>query len=180
MYELKEIKDYKQVWFLGKKASKTRYSKVTKTKGYHTTLQKDDEKRTAVSDFGGSYFVKDRDQPLIQTLYYMSPEMLLGKRCSPATDMWSLGCMLAELHLGHRLFHGRDNVDQFSCIMKVLGTPPTELLVEAPKRNKFFVKNPTTTTTIPPQTFQIKRIQLCAAVRPPYVTALCCSVDRQQ
>uniref|UniRef100_A0A3B4TH73 dual-specificity kinase n=1 Tax=Seriola dumerili TaxID=41447 RepID=A0A3B4TH73_SERDU len=96
------------------------------------------EKRTAVCDFGGSYFVKHRHQPLIHTLYYMSPEMLLGKRCSPAIDMWSLGCVLAELHLGRCLFRGCNYKDQFSCIMKVLGIPPPEVLVQAPKKSDFF------------------------------------------
>ncbi|XP_056244143.1 dual specificity tyrosine-phosphorylation-regulated kinase 4-like isoform X1 [Seriola aureovittata] len=96
------------------------------------------EKRTAVCDFGGSYFVKHRHQPLIHTLYYVSPEMLLGKRCSPAIDMWSLGCVLAELHLGRCLFRGCNYKDQFSCIMKVLGIPPPEVLVQAPKKSDFF------------------------------------------
>uniref|UniRef100_A0A3B4WR69 Protein kinase domain-containing protein n=1 Tax=Seriola lalandi dorsalis TaxID=1841481 RepID=A0A3B4WR69_SERLL len=67
------------------------------------------------------------DQPLIHTLYYVSPEMLLGKRCSPAIDMWSLGCVLAELHLGRCLFRGCNYKDQFSCIMKkvvmLIGVP---------------------------------------------------------
>ncbi|XP_071362659.1 dual specificity tyrosine-phosphorylation-regulated kinase 4-like [Trachinotus anak] len=100
--------------------------------------KKGGEKRTAVCDFGGSYFARDRDHPLIHTLYYMSPEMLLGKRCSPATDMWSLGCLLAELHLGHCLFRGCNYAEQFNCIMKVLGVPPPELVMEAPKRKNFF------------------------------------------
>lgn len=46
--------------------------------------------------------------------------MLLGKRCNTAVDMWSLGCMLAELYLGRCLFDGQDIKDQFSCIMKVI------------------------------------------------------------
>uniref|UniRef100_A0A665TIF3 dual-specificity kinase n=1 Tax=Echeneis naucrates TaxID=173247 RepID=A0A665TIF3_ECHNA len=78
------------------------------------------------------------DQPVIHTLYYISPEMLLGKRCGPATDMWSLGCTVAELHLGRRLFRGCDTADHFCCIMKVLGVPPPELLIAAPKRHNFF------------------------------------------
>ncbi|XP_054475521.1 dual specificity tyrosine-phosphorylation-regulated kinase 4-like [Anoplopoma fimbria] len=41
---------------------------------------KDNDVHTAVGDFGGSYFVKSRDQPLIHTKNYSSPEMLLGKR----------------------------------------------------------------------------------------------------
>uniref|UniRef100_A0A3Q1I0S8 Protein kinase domain-containing protein n=1 Tax=Anabas testudineus TaxID=64144 RepID=A0A3Q1I0S8_ANATE len=82
--------------------------------------KKDGETRAALSDFGGSYFAKDRDRPPIQTLFYMAPEMLLGKTCNLAVDMWSLGCMLAELYLGRCLFDGNDIIDQFSCIMKVI------------------------------------------------------------
>nr|XP_057932150.1 dual specificity tyrosine-phosphorylation-regulated kinase 2-like [Doryrhamphus excisus] len=39
----------------------------------------------------------------------MSPELLLGKTSSPATDMWSLGCMLAELDRGYALFGSPDS-----------------------------------------------------------------------
>ncbi|KAM7414001.1 hypothetical protein PAMA_019022 [Pampus argenteus] len=59
------------------------------------------------------------DQPLMGTLYYMSPEILLGKMCCTATDMWSLGCTLAELHTGNLLFDGDDDEDQLDCIMKM-------------------------------------------------------------
>lgn len=60
------------------------------------------------------------DHPLTHTLCYMSPELLLGKKCGPAIDMWSLGCMLAELHFGHNLFRGPDVGKQFKAIMDVI------------------------------------------------------------
>ncbi|KAM7396259.1 hypothetical protein PAMP_019316 [Pampus punctatissimus] len=95
-------------------------------------------KHAAVADFAGSCFMENLDQPLMKTLYYMSPERLLGKTCCTASDMWSLGCMLAELYTGNLLFDGNDETDQVDCIMKVLGVLPTELLENAPRRNKCF------------------------------------------
>uniref|UniRef100_A0A3Q2YBP2 dual-specificity kinase n=1 Tax=Hippocampus comes TaxID=109280 RepID=A0A3Q2YBP2_HIPCM len=71
----------------------------------------DKENNAAVSDFG--------DRPTIYTLPYMSPELLLGKISTPATDMWSLGCMLAELDRGYALFGGHTKADMFYSITRV-------------------------------------------------------------
>ncbi|XP_060933242.1 dual specificity tyrosine-phosphorylation-regulated kinase 4-like [Limanda limanda] len=100
--------------------------------------KKNDERQSAVTDFGGSFYTTERDKPLVFTLSYMSPELLLGKRCRTATDMWSLGCIIAELHLSQRLFKGPDTHSIFSSIMEVLGIPPEELLADSPQRKQFF------------------------------------------
>uniref|UniRef100_A0A668AK82 Protein kinase domain-containing protein n=1 Tax=Myripristis murdjan TaxID=586833 RepID=A0A668AK82_9TELE len=81
-----------------------------------------------VIDFGASCFEEKKRQKCIQTRLYMSPEMLLAKGYSFPIDMWSLGCILAELHTGSPLFDGDNWNDQFGCIMEVLGEPPMELL----------------------------------------------------
>lgn len=39
-------------------------------------------------------------------------------------DMWSLGCILAELVTGYPLLPGEDEFDQLACIMELLGMPP--------------------------------------------------------
>lgn len=39
-----------------------------------------------------------------------------------AIDMWSLGCILAELYTGYPLFPGENEVEQLACIMEVLET----------------------------------------------------------
>ncbi|KAF0040914.1 hypothetical protein F2P81_006812 [Scophthalmus maximus] len=101
-------------------------------------LRKDREKHVAVGDYGGSYLTTESHKPPIHTLNYVAPELLLGKRCSPAIDMWSLGCILAELHIGHLLFIGSNNLCQFRHIMEVLGVPPSNLLDKAPNRDMFF------------------------------------------
>lgn len=55
----------------------------------------------------------------IGTRWYRAPELLLRQPYGTAIDMWSLGCVLAELHTGHPIFTGRNELDQLSCIMQV-------------------------------------------------------------
>lgn len=44
----------------------------------------------------------------IQSRFYRSPEVLLGIPYDLAIDMWSLGCILVEMHTGEPLFSGKD------------------------------------------------------------------------
>lgn len=45
---------------------------------------------------------------------------------NPGTDIWSTGCVMAELMLGQPLFPGESGIDQLVEIIKVLGTPTRE------------------------------------------------------
>lgn len=59
--------------------------------------------------------------------YYRAPELIFGSTdYSTAIDIWSLGCVSAELMLGHPLFPGESGVDQLVEIIKILGTPTKE------------------------------------------------------
>ncbi|XP_040377320.1 cyclin-dependent kinase G-1 [Oryza brachyantha] len=61
---------------------------------------------------------------LVVTLWYRAPELLLGaKEYSTAIDMWSLGCIMAELLSKGPLFNGKSEIDQLDKIFKTLGTP---------------------------------------------------------
>lgn len=61
---------------------------------------------------------------LVVTLWYRAPELLLGaKQYSTAIDMWSLGCIMAELLSKEPLFNGKAEVDQLDKIFRTLGTP---------------------------------------------------------
>lgn len=64
----------------------------------------------------------------IQSRFYRSPEVLLGIPYDLAIDMWSLGCILVEMHTGEPLFSGANEVDQMNKIVEVLGMPPDNLL----------------------------------------------------
>jgi hypothetical protein len=74
----------------------------------------------------------------IQSRFYRAPEVLLGRPYFCAIDIWSLGCVLAELFTGNPLFAGESEVEQLCCVMEVLGPPPPELAKEASRRKTFF------------------------------------------
>ncbi|CBH15519.1 CDC2-related protein kinase [Trypanosoma brucei gambiense DAL972] len=60
----------------------------------------------------------------VVTLWYRAPEILLGeKHYTPAVDMWSIGCIFAELARGKVLFRGDSEIGQLFEIFQVLGTP---------------------------------------------------------
>ena len=48
----------------------------------------------------------------IQSRFYRSPEVLLGIPYDLAIDMWSLGCILVEMHTGESLFSGANEVSE--------------------------------------------------------------------
>ncbi|XP_038982560.1 shaggy-related protein kinase alpha-like isoform X2 [Phoenix dactylifera] len=59
--------------------------------------------------------------------YYRAPELIFGAtEYTSAIDMWSVGCVLAELLMGQPLFPGESGVDQLVEIIKILGTPTRE------------------------------------------------------
>ncbi|XP_075159188.1 minibrain isoform X2 [Haematobia irritans] len=99
-------------------------------------------KRSAIKivDFGSSCQLGQRIYQYIQSRFYRSPEVLLGIPYDLAIDMWSLGCILVEMHTGEPLFSGCNEVDQMNKIVEVLGMPPKYLLDQAHKTRKFFDK----------------------------------------
>ncbi|KAF8399906.1 hypothetical protein HHK36_015776 [Tetracentron sinense] len=65
---------------------------------------------------------------LVVTLWYRAPELLLGaKQYSTAIDMWSLGCIMAELLAKEPLFCGKTEFDQLDKIFRTLGTPSEKI-----------------------------------------------------
>ncbi|XP_013857523.1 dual specificity tyrosine-phosphorylation-regulated kinase 3 [Austrofundulus limnaeus] len=93
-----------------------------------------------VIDFGSSCFEHQRVYTYIQSRFYRAPEVILGSRYGLAIDMWSFGCILAELLTGHPLFPGEDEGDQLACVMELLGMPPQKILEQA-KRAKNFINS---------------------------------------
>lgn len=58
------------------------------------------------------------------TLWYRPPELLLGaNEYGPSVDMWSVGCLLAELLTRKPLFPGKDEAEQLDLIFQVMGSP---------------------------------------------------------
>ena len=72
----------------------------------------------------------------IQSRFYRSPEVLLGIAYDLAIDMWSLGCILVEMHTGEPLFSGANEVDQMNKIVEV-EEPPRQLLLLSIRGHRF-------------------------------------------
>ncbi|KAH8273524.1 hypothetical protein KR018_010512 [Drosophila ironensis] len=97
----------------------------------------------------------------IQSRFYRSPEVLLGIQYDLAIDMWSLGCILVEMHTGEPLFSGCNEIDQMNKIVEVLGMPPKYLLDQAHKTRKFFDKS------VPDGSYVLKKNQNGRKYKPP-------------
>jgi serine/threonine protein kinase len=62
--------------------------------------------------------------PRIGTLWYRAPEILLGTRqYSVTAEMWSIGCIMAEIAEGRPLFRKSTEIGQIFEIFNILGTP---------------------------------------------------------
>lgn len=95
-----------------------------------------------VIDFGSSCFEHERIHSYIQSRFYRSPETILGGKYGMPIDMWSLGCILAELATGRPLLAGEDEGDQLACIIELLDMPPESLLKQCkPCRIRQFISS---------------------------------------
>uniref|UniRef100_A0A913IDX5 Dual specificity tyrosine-phosphorylation-regulated kinase mbk-1 n=1 Tax=Strongyloides stercoralis TaxID=6248 RepID=A0A913IDX5_STRER len=94
-----------------------------------------------IIDFGSSCTTDGRIYQYIQSRFYRSPEILLGISYGTQIDMWSLGCILVEMHTGEPLFPGHSEYDQVMKIVEVIGMPPKEMLDIAPKTKRYFEKD---------------------------------------
>ncbi|KAF1748239.1 hypothetical protein GCK72_024706 [Caenorhabditis remanei] len=72
-----------------------------------------------------------------QTAYYRAPEVFVQGIQTPAIDMWSFGCVMAELVTNECFFHGESTEDQFFAIEEKLGVPTREFM-RAHKTRKYF------------------------------------------
>ncbi|KAI8878194.1 kinase-like protein [Backusella circina FSU 941] len=91
-----------------------------------------------VIDFGSSCLENERVYTYIQSRFYRAPEIILGLNYSMAIDMWSLGCILAELYTGIPIFPGENEQEQLGCIMEVMGVPALDLIQRSERKHLFF------------------------------------------
>eukprot|EP01132_Coremiostelium_polycephalum_P013201 gene13201-16105_t len=89
-----------------------------------------------LADFGLARPFNSSEKKLLTerviTLWYRPPELLLGSQnYGPEVDMWSVGCIMAELLSKKTLFPGRSTIDQLDKIYQICGTPTKEIWPEA-------------------------------------------------
>lgn len=85
-----------------------------------------------LGDFGCSFEDGGDFQGYLQSRYYRAPEVIFGLRCNKSIDMWSLGCLCAELFLGYPLLQGSDSTHQLIKIFELLGPPDKFYLSQVP------------------------------------------------
>jgi len=91
-----------------------------------------------VIDFGSSCFENEKVYTYIQSRFYRSPEVILGMSYGIPIDMWSIGCILAELLTGYPIFPGENEQEQLACIMEIFGPPEKHLIEKSSRRKLFF------------------------------------------
>ncbi|KAL7084688.1 hypothetical protein ACP275_14G237100 [Erythranthe tilingii] len=92
----------------------------------------DNEGNLKLADFGlARSFSSDHNANLtnrVITLWYRPPELLLGTtKYGPAVDMWSVGCIFAELLNGKPIFPGKDEAEQIHKIYDICGSATEEI-----------------------------------------------------
>ncbi|XP_007974391.1 mitogen-activated protein kinase 12 isoform X6 [Chlorocebus sabaeus] len=82
-----------------------------------------------ILDFGLARQADSEMTGYVVTRWYRAPEVILNwMRYTQTVDIWSVGCIMAEMITGKTLFKGSDHLDQLKEIMKVTGTPPAEFV----------------------------------------------------
>lgn len=95
-----------------------------------------------VIDYGSACHEHQTVYTYIQSRFYRSPEIILGLPYTSSIDMWSVGCIAAELFLGLPIFPGCSNYDQISRIVECLGLPPHHMLEMGKESLTYFDKFP--------------------------------------
>jgi serine/threonine protein kinase len=101
-------------------------------------LRSEGKSALKVIDFGSSCFENAKVYSYIQSRFYRAPEVILGIGYTTSIDMWSFGCILAEIAKGCPVFPGESEKHQLALYMEVLGAPPLSLSSKSLKRNLYF------------------------------------------
>nr|GME04763.1 probable serine/threonine-protein kinase At1g54610 [Ipomoea batatas]GME18339.1 probable serine/threonine-protein kinase At1g54610 [Ipomoea batatas] len=116
-------------------------------KGSNLLIDKDGMLK--IADFGlANFFNPAKPRPLtnrVVTLWYRAPELLLGAtEYGAGIDLWSAGCLMAEMFAGRPIMPGRTEVEQLHKIFKLCGTPS----------NDYWAKTRILTTFRPPYAYK--------------------------
>ncbi|KAH9586266.1 Protein kinase domain [Trypanosoma melophagium] len=82
--------------------------------------------RIRICDLGGCCDERHSRTAIVSTRHYRSPEVVLGLGWMYSTDMWSMGCIIYELHTGKLLYDTHDNLEHLHLMEKTLGRLPSE------------------------------------------------------
>uniref|UniRef100_A0A8B9TN55 mitogen-activated protein kinase n=1 Tax=Anas platyrhynchos TaxID=8839 RepID=A0A8B9TN55_ANAPL len=82
-----------------------------------------------ILDFGLARHTDSEMTGYVVTRWYRAPEVILNwMHYTQTVDIWSVGCIMAEMITGRPLFKGNDHLDQLTEIMKIMGTPTQDFV----------------------------------------------------
>lgn len=76
-----------------------------------------------IIDFGSACFEGETTYSYIQSRFYRAPEVIIGASYDRMIDIWSFGCVIAELYLGVPLLPGQNEIEQVGLILELFGAP---------------------------------------------------------
>lgn len=92
-------------------------------------------------DFGSSCYLTDRQSSYIQSRSYRAPEVVLGLPYDGKIDIWSLGCVVAEMYTGEVTFQNDSIVSMLSRIEAICGPFPRHMIAQGRQSGRFFTKS---------------------------------------
>merc|ERR1719453_449934 len=94
-----------------------------------------------VIDFGSSCFVHDHLSSYVQSRSYRAPEVMLGLPYDQKVDLWSLGCIIAELWTGYVLFQNDSVQSLLARILGIIGDFPYHLMTRGRYVPQYFTQD---------------------------------------
>lgn len=92
-------------------------------------------------DFGSACFIHDHLSSYVQSRFYRAPEIILGCYYDYKIDIWSLGCVLAEIYASKLLFQADSIVGVLARIIGLMGPIPDWMLKKGKTVSRFFTKD---------------------------------------
>lgn len=89
-------------------------------------------------DFGSSCFIHDHLSSYVQSRSYRAPEVILGCKYDYRIDIWSLGCILAELFTGQVIFQNDSIAGLLARVVGIIGPIPERMFNESRLKNNYF------------------------------------------
>ncbi|CAE7367766.1 dyrk2 [Symbiodinium necroappetens] len=94
-----------------------------------------------VIDFGSSCFIDDHLSSYVQSRSYRAPEVMLGLPYDQKIDLWSLGCILAELWTGYVLFQNDSVQSLLARILGIIGEFPYHMMTSGKYVPQYFTQD---------------------------------------
>jgi len=97
--------------------------------------------KVKVIDFGSSCYLTDRQSSYIQSRSYRAPEVILGLPYDGKIDVWSLGCVIAEMYTGQVTFQNDSVVSMLSRIEAICGPFPRHMIANGRQSTQYFTQS---------------------------------------